>query len=233
MRRCNLLACIWSGPLFALLFFSGWGLMAGFLPPPEPTATAQQIGELYRSNAGSIRLGMMLVMSSGGFFAPWIAVTYVLMRRIEGNDFPVLSMTQALAGTYGIVTIIIPSMIWTTAAFRPERDIELIMLLNDLGWLNLTMIYSPAFVQTIAIGLIILQDRRALPLFPRWLGYFNIWVAVLYLPAILISSFKSGPFAWNGILSFWIPAIAFLVWFIVLARYMIIAVDGELKPPQD
>lgn len=228
VRRLNMMMCVWSGPLFVVLLFAGWGLVAGFLPPPEPSATGEQIAAMYHADANMIRIGMALVMSAGGFFAPWIAVTYVLMRRIEGSGFPVLSMTQALAGTYGIVTIIIPAMIWTTAAFRPERDAELILMLNDLGWLNLTMIYSPAFVQTVAIGLVFLQDKRARPLFPRWLGFFNIWVAVLYLPAILISSFKQGPFAWNGVIAFWIPAIAFLAWFIVLARYMIIALDREL-----
>lgn len=38
--------------------------------------------------------------------------------------------------------------------------------------------------------------------FRRWVGYLNIWAALLLAPAVLIYFFKTGPFAWNGILVF-------------------------------
>ena len=38
---------------------------------------------------------------------------------------------------------------------------------------------------------------------PRWLGWFNLWAQIIYLPGILIPYFKSGPLAWNGLLAFW------------------------------
>ena len=35
----------------------------------------------------------------------------------------------------------------------------------------------------VLIGVVILQDRRPVPLIPRWLGFVNLWVGFLFLPA--------------------------------------------------
>jgi hypothetical protein len=35
------------------------------------------------------------------------------------------------------------------------------------------------------------------------------------VPGSLIALFKSGPFAWNGLLSFWVAAFAFGIWVLV------------------
>ena len=54
------------------------------------------------------------------------------MKRMEGNP-PVLTYTQLSAGTAGVIFLLLLCLIWTTAAFRPEHDADLILLLNDLG----------------------------------------------------------------------------------------------------
>ena len=51
---------------------------------------------------------------------------------------------------------------------------------------------------------------------PRWLAYFNLWVAFLFVPGGLILFFKTGPFAWNGVFTFWLPLSIFSLWFIVM-----------------
>ena len=66
------------------------------------------------------------------------------------------------------------------------------------------------------MGLAIVSDNHERPVFARWLGYFNIWVAILFLPGGLITFFKSGPFAWNGLLAFWLPLTVFFLWYIVM-----------------
>jgi hypothetical protein len=71
------------------------------------------------------------------------------------------------------------------------------------------------FVQCLAVGACILKDK-AEDVYPRWLGYFNIWVAVLFLPGSLLYFFKDGPFAWNGLFVWWIPLSVFFGWFIVM-----------------
>ena len=61
----------------------------------------------------------------------------------------------------------------------------------------------------------VLRDSRAEPIIPRWYGYFNLWVATLFIPGGLIYFFKSGAFAWNGAFAFWLPATVFGTWFMV------------------
>jgi hypothetical protein len=69
--------------------------------------------------------------------------------------------------------------------------------------------------------------------FPRWLGYFNIWCALTFLPAALIYFFKNGAFAWNGVFCFWLPLTVFTTWFavmFVMTRRAIIRQDEATVP---
>ena len=78
-------------------------------------------------------------------------------------------------------------------------------MLNDMSWLMFLGIISSACVQVAALGLAILLDKRTKPVFPRWAGYFNIWVALIWVPAAIIPFFKTGPLAWNGVFAWWVP----------------------------
>ena len=68
----------------------------------------------------------------------------------------------------------------------------------------------------IPAGAAILLDNRSEPLYPRWAAYFSFWCGILFLPGALASFFLSGPFAWNGILAFWLPLVVFFGWYIVM-----------------
>jgi hypothetical protein len=58
----------------------------------------------------------------------------------------------------------------------------------------------------------ILRDESPRPLLPRWLGYLNLWCAIGSLPAAGVYFVQDGPLAWNGLLSFWLPAVCFGAW---------------------
>ena len=66
------------------------------------------------------------------------------------------------------------------------------------------------------IGVAILRDRSDSPVFPAVGGLCELWVGLLLVPACFILFFKTGPMAWNGILSFWIPVAVFVAWFVVM-----------------
>ena len=215
MNTKSQLLCAWCGIVFLVLFTIGWVLLARFLPPPSPALSANEVAAIYQQNTGAIRFGLMLAMIAGGLTAPWVAVIANQMKRIEG-DSPVLTYTMLVAGAAGILVLVLPAMTWTVAAFRPDRNPELIMLLNDFGWIFFVMTFSPFFVQNLVIGLAIFADKADTPVFPRWLGYFNIWVAILLVPGGLITFFKTGPFAWDGIIAFWLPLVVFFGWFVVM-----------------
>ena len=214
------IACAWCGVLFVTLLTIGWILIAGLVPLPPPSNDAAAIAELFSSNTGAIRFGALLSMFSISLTAPWIAVIAVQMKRIEGAT-PVLTYTQLVAGAVTVLILTLPTVLWTVAAFRPERSPELVLLLSDFSWIAFIMTFPPFFVQLVAIGAAIISDRAERPVFPRWVGYFNVWVAVLFMPGGLITFFKTGPFAWNGLLAFWMPLTVFFLWYGVMFKMLL------------
>jgi hypothetical protein len=204
----------------------GWWWVAEFVPPPSPAASAADIAALFKENTTAIRVGMILMIMGAGLFAPFIAVISAQIRRIEGSP-PVLAYTQLLGGAMSIAIILFPTMLWTTAAFRPERDPELILLLNDAAWLIVAMTFSPGIIQNLAIGIAILGDKNKPAVLPRWVAYLNFWVAFLVLPAGLITFFKTGPFAWDGLLAFWLPLVVFSIWFNVMFVMLLKAIKRQ------
>ena len=67
----------------------------------------------------------------------------------------------------------------------------------------------------------------AKPVFPRWFGYLNVWVGFLLVPANMIIFFKTGPFAWTGVIGFWLPAAVFGAWYLVVTYVLLKAIHQE------
>jgi hypothetical protein len=122
---------------------------------------------------------------------------------------------------------IIPIYFWLTAAFRAGRSPESIQTLNDLGWLPFTGLVFTIVAQAVLIGVAALTDRRAKPIFPRWLGYFSIVSAVLFFPAGLDVFTETGPIAWNGWLAWWVLVAAFFVWLVVVSAVVLRAIRNQ------
>lgn len=45
------------------------------------------------------------------------------------------------------------------------------------------------------------------------------------------ANFKTGSFAWNGLLAFWVPGGLFSIWFYVVGYYLIKAVKQQETEP--
>ena len=228
------IACAWCGPLMTLGFFVGLMLLAGFIPPPSPADSAAEIAQMYRDNTTGIRLGLFIAMLATGLLCPFYAVIAVQMKRIEGRSSP-LTYTQIIAGACSTLEIVLPMMIWQAAAFRPERDDEFIRTLNDMAWLPFLGLTTTVVIQNAVIGIIILRDPRPQPILPRWFAYVNFWVGLMVVPAGFIVFFKTGPFAWDGLLAWWMPVAAFFGWIILTAILVTAAArrqhaDGEDDP---
>jgi hypothetical protein len=223
MNIQNQLICAWCGVICIVLFFIGAWPLAHILPPHLPSASAAEIANIYQQDVNYFRFGMLVLMVGAALLLPFSAAISMQMIRIEGK-LPVLAFTQFGAGALGVLVLTIPALLFTATAFRPERAPELILLLNDLAWLMFAMPFGPAAIQSFVIGLAIISDKNIKPLFPRWVGFFNFWAALLFVPAGMISFFKTGPFAWNGLIAFWLPAIVFGVWFMVMFPMLIKAI---------
>jgi hypothetical protein len=218
--------CLWSAPLMGVFMTIGWWLMAEFVPPPSPSWSAVEIADMFTANTTGIRIGMISMLVGVGFFLPFIALLSEQIRRMEGGS-STLAYTQLIAGSMSVAIVLFPIMFWVVASFRPDRNPELVQLLNDMAWLTTAMPFAPGIIQNVAMGIAILGDKNPIRIMPRWVAYMNFWMAALFIPAGLMVFFKTGPFAWNGLLAFWLPLVAFGIWFNVMIFALLKAIKTQ------
>lgn len=216
MRATTLRWLNWSGWAFLLLWLIGFVFFAHVVPPPSPNENAEEIAGFYRAHTGGIRFGLMLTLFASPLYASWSAALAAQMKRVRAAH-PVMADLQLVLGGLTVLVFMIPALLLEIAAFRPERSAETIQALNDIPWMMFIGMGATAILQPFVVGVVILQDRHAsAPVFPRWVGYFNVWTAILFLPGPLCVFFKTGPLAWDGLFTWWIPFVLFAAWMVVM-----------------
>jgi hypothetical protein len=212
----GLLVGLLCAPLAFTLIGVGLIICAGFVPPPSPMATGEHIRDLFMANQfGIIAGGVLMAIGAGGPFLAFICTISAVIRRTEPG-LPIFTYVQMFGGAFAAMVTMLSGVLWVTLGFRPDRDPGLMLLFNDFAWLLVLSTFSFGVIQNLAIGFAILGDDSPTPVFQRWVAYFNFWVAFLILPAGVIPFFKSGPFSWDGIISFWLVLIVFAVWTAVM-----------------
>jgi hypothetical protein len=220
----------WCAVAFCAVYGTGI-LIAGFIPPPSPDDNAAEISRFYAENAGRIRTGTLLMMLGGATMIPFFAVLTVQMRRIQGR-FDGLCLAQLVAGGIAVWVFTLPPIVFAVAAFRPGQDPNITQMLNDLGWFLFVWNLGTVTVQAIVIAVAIFADRAGgtdggEPVFPRWVAYLNVWVAIGFLPGALLTYFKTGIVAWDGLLAFWLAAVLFFSWILALFWATLRAINRE------
>lgn len=219
--------CVWCGPIMAIVWVTSFATLARLIPPPNPRDTPQEVVARFAHHTTEIRIGLIISLFACALLVPFGAAIAAQMRRIEGRR-SVLAETQLVSCGLLCVEFLLPFAIWQTALYRiTEWPPQTVQMLNDMAWLMFLGIISSACVQVAALGLGILRDKRLEPVFPRWLGWFNIWTAFLWVPAGVIPLFKSGPLAWNGVLAFWVPLTVYGIWFCLMTVYLMRAIGQD------
>ncbi|PJE06018.1 MAG: hypothetical protein CK428_25135 [Mycobacterium sp.] len=204
--------CAWAGPA-AVVVAGGGFLIAGVLPSPlGPNSSVTELVDFY-SHSTRVAAGLVIAGLGMCLVFPLIALIGVYMVRVEGRT-PILTFLQLITGAATVVLLLMPILLMTIISFRPDRNPELTVTLNDISWLLFLTPIAPFMIQNIAIGTAILHDQQGL--LPRWVGYLNYWVAFLFVPDVLAFFFHSGPFAWRGIFVFWLAFVAYSVFLIVM-----------------
>lgn len=205
----------WSGFVYIAFLMVGILPLARFFPSQPPDWGAEQIAAVYQDNASMIKLGMVLVLVGSMFYVPWTAILAKLIAGVEGR-VGLLTMCQIIAGTTNVLLTAYPAGWWLTAAFRGERSPELVLLLNDIAWLQFLGVIAPFYFVVLSLIYASFADSDPDPLIPRWVGWFNVFFMLDLIPLSIIFFFKSGPFAWNGLFGFYLPFVTFWIWFFVM-----------------
>lgn len=215
--------CAWSGVVCLILFFLGFWVVAGFIPPPSPKLTGEQLSEMFTADKVRIRIGMILSIFASALLASWAASISVQMRRMEGPH-SALALTNLGVGAIFVLEFIFSLIIWQSMTYRP-REPDTLLAMNDTAWFLFVCITSTPALQALVMGIAVLSDKTHI--FPRWVGYFDLWVVVLFMPGTIAVFFFDGPFAWNGLLTWYIPLGVFAVWMCTNTAMVLRAVKAQ------
>ncbi len=218
--------CLGLVPLFGALVLIGFAIFPGFFPPLSPTMTAEQVAAFYRDNVGQIRASMLLLNVVGIGFIPFFMVIVVQMMRM-GNPSRAFAYSYLSAAASGGTLFALADLAWLNAAARPDRDPQLTMLLNDLAFFSFTAPVGFIIAQNLCLALAVYMDPLPEPVFPRWVGHFNIVSALLMVPGAFALLYKTGPFAWDGALSFWLRLATYAVYVAVMSSVVRTAINRQ------
>jgi len=227
MGRKIQLACALTGPLLAALYGFGVAGFARMIPVNDPGESVAAVVASYEAHRTGVLAGMSMVMFGAALMLTWGAAVATQTRR-AAPEHPILFHLQVAAAVTACMNGIMLCLAGGLAAFRVGSvSGEITQALNDLFWLLWVLPGASFEVWCIAAGVAILIDKRSLPVFPRWSGYFSLLVAFSFLPGFTGLLFQSGPFAYNGLNPWWIPTVTFFLWVLVMTPLTIKAINRE------
>lgn len=212
---------LWTVPPAVALFALAFVLFPVMSPPLSPTLTPEEVAAFFREYNTGILGVVILCNLLAGSLVPLFAVTAVQISR-TGTSSSVFTYAYIACVGAGTTAFILADYCWGVAAFRPDRDPQLISLLNDMAWFFFIAPVGTIVVQNLCLAISIYLDDRLDPIFPRWVAHFNIITAVLLIPGAFSFLFKTGPLAWDGAVSFTLRVVVLgsylVVMFLVLVR---------------
>ena len=212
--------------LFAVAFF----VLTRTQPPPRPSWSAQRIVQWFTDNHTGILVGFAIMFLVTGLTTAQNALIAYSMRR--------MSVSRAFAYSYIVLYSLsaVPGMlvlcvVLTVGALRPDRAPALQNWLYDLAFLSYVGTMGVFLVGSLIWMLAILLDRNRV--LPKWFGYLNLCNALTEVVVSPAWFLRSGPFAWNGLIAWWIDMVVFGVYtgaFLMLLRNLIRREDFGTGP---
>lgn len=220
--------CAWSGQVLLFVTVIFWGVLGQNIPPYSADLSAVEFAEQFRPHAGEIRIGMTVTITFSVLYLVWgLAISKVMETLERGNN--ILSTLQMWGAGLTTMIFVIPCAIWLTATFRADTlEPSTLQIIFDMGWMLFDLAYSLTTLQMIALGVGFLHDERPVPLFPKWLCWFSIWVGFMFFCEVLNPFFKGGPFSRSGMLNYWIEFTIFFLFMELISIYLVKAI-GRLQ----
>ncbi len=219
-NRKNQMMGLWCSLIFFLLTAIGWfGIAHFWMPAPADLgaeATKEFFTQTYRFR---MILGNSIFIIGSAFLVPGSIQFGLSLSKIEGK-FPIWSISTAMGGVLIAVIVFLNAGFWIGAAYRPDAAADIVVALNDTSWMGFLLGWVFLSLQMIAAAIVALSDRRPKPAIPRWLAKASIVGAVVLASAGGCAFFQSGPFAYHGVLGFYMPMAIWTVWDLLHVWYL-------------
>jgi hypothetical protein len=225
---------LWIGWWTLVVFYNLYGLLffviARTQPPPRPALDPSEIVQWFADRHDGLLYGYAIVFIVGGATAIMNATLAYSMRR--------MSVSRAFAYSYLVIYALatLPGMLimgiaCTVGAMRPDRDPQLMSWLYDFAFLSFEGTMGVFLIGSLVWMVAVLLDKNGV--FPKWFGYLNLCNALTEVVVAPAWIFKSGVFAWNGMIAWWINMGVFVVYtatFLTLLRKLILREDFGTGP---
>ncbi|WP_254190647.1 hypothetical protein [Nocardia noduli] len=220
--------CYWIVPAFYTAFGLIFVLLTRVMPPPRPDTGPEQITRFFDDHAVTIQIGfaLLLLIVGGAGVANGITVFH-MKRMTTGSVCAYIYMAGMAVGV--LPGCLLVAFCFLAAVYRPDRDPQLLALLYDLGLLSYVGSLGCFTAAYFGFAIAIFYDRNSI--FPKWLAYVTIWQIISEILATPVFVVRSGPFAWNGSISFWMGSVVFGVWLMSVITFLRKAT--ELQPADE
>jgi hypothetical protein len=199
--------CYWSVPFFFNLFGLVFVPLSWMMPPRSPDSALPQIVAFMQSQ--NLLIACVILTLSFGLAPVSNAIYLIQIKRMSVS--PAFRLTLMVGSMVGaIVGMLLPMFCFGLGAFRSGYDPAVLALLYDFGYLAFIGSLGCFCVMWMAFGLAILLDDNNI--LPKWLGYYTVWQYASELVAAPVWIAQSGPFAWNGLMTFWFAMLIYVPW---------------------
>ncbi|MET8978785.1 hypothetical protein ABZX85_24520 [Streptomyces sp. NPDC004539] len=217
----------WCGVVLFVGFLIAF-VVGHLTPPMSPTESPDDIVSFLKDHRTGILTCVALMVLLVPFEYPYVVVTSLQMRRVEGG-WGLLSMIQLLTGVVAPVGFFFPLAILAAAAYRPEiHSADVLSAMTDTFWLMFVGNACIFVLQVWSIGYASFVDHtREKPLFPRWYGWLSVVLGILLIPGAFVFLNRTGPLAWDGLFAYALPSAAYFVWKIATPYVLLKAISDE------
>ena len=195
--------------------------LCGVFPPPNPVWNGFEVWEALQANPFLSKLAVIVGILGSGFAMPFNALIAGHIFRIESENgvMPLLTFTSLIGGICNIVAFLLCFYSYAPMFYRAAPSMEVVQFVNDYIWLIIVMAFSAPALQMLVIATAGFRDKSERPVFPRAYNFAMLWFAFGTCTGTIAIYFFSGPFAWNGLIGFWIPAFTFCAWLFSLSYF--------------
>ncbi len=218
------LICTW---IFCILTLVGWIGIAHFYAPAPADLSLEEtkvwFSETYRWRN---IIGCTLFYIGAGFLVPGSLQWGFMLARIEGRN-PIWSVTTAVCGIFISMIVFFNACAWIVASYRVDTGADVIQAFYDWSWFAFLLGWIYLVIEMVASAVVELQDKSEHPMVPRWFSWATLLAAVSVVGAAGPAFFKSGPFAYHGLLGFYVPATMWGLYLAITTWFMYQSLNRE------
>ena len=207
----------WSGIAWVICA-AGAFLGSGLVPPVSPSMSPVDFADFVVDHKYRILIGMLALLIGGYTFLMTWSMTLAYQVKKYANSSPLAFCVLFAVGLSGALIGMLCGVLGSAMAYRAEAlDPATTQLLYDIILFLFLIPWPPFLLWQFVTGFAILSSSNTESVFPRWTGYFSMWAGALEMFSALCVFWYSGPFSYNGLVTFWVPGGSFFIWVLVMA----------------